>query len=166
VHFDDVRVPAANLIGEPGRTGKRIVAGAFSWTVALIGAACAGTTRAAFEYALDFTRTGKRLGTMPVIEHQNVGFMLAGIKMRLEACRYLTWKACHDFERTGGRAAELAIMTKVCCSEAAVTAIYDCMRVVGIASYWPRHNRSGHAAPGCGHAKIGGRSRRPLSCLS
>jgi nitroalkane oxidase len=129
VHFDGVRVPAANLIGEPGRTGKR-------------------------------------LGTMPVIEHQNVGFMLAGIKMRLEACRYLTWKACHDFERTGGRAAELAIMTKVCCSEAAVTAIYDCMRVVGIASYWPRHNRSGHAAPGCGHAKIGGRSRRPLSCLS
>lgn len=40
-----------------------------------------------------------------------------------------------DFERTGGRAQELAIMTKVCCSEAAVTTIYDCMRVVGIASY-------------------------------
>ncbi len=46
--------------------------------------------RAAFEYALDFTRTEKRLGTVLVIEHQNVGFMLADIKMRLEACRYLT----------------------------------------------------------------------------
>jgi nitroalkane oxidase len=57
------------------------------------------------------------------------------IKMRIEACRYLTWKACHDFERTGGRAEELAIMTKVYCSEAAVDTIYDCMRVVGIASY-------------------------------
>jgi alkylation response protein AidB-like acyl-CoA dehydrogenase len=135
VHFDEVRVPAANLIGEPGKTGKQIVAGAFSWTAALIGAACVGTMRAAFEYALDFTRSEKRLGTVPVIEHQNVGFMLADIKMRLEACRYLTWKACHDFERTGGRAQELAIMTKVYCSEAAVTTIYDCMRVVGIASY-------------------------------
>ena len=41
--------------------------------------------RAAFEYALDFTRTETRLGTVPVIEHQNVGFMLADIKMRLEA---------------------------------------------------------------------------------
>jgi nitroalkane oxidase len=86
VHFDDVRVPAAKLIGEPGKSGKRIVAGAFSWTAALIGAACAGTMRAAFEYALDFTRAEKWLGTVPVIEHQNVGFMFAGIKTRLEAC--------------------------------------------------------------------------------
>jgi hypothetical protein len=61
--------------------------------------------------------------------------MLADIKMRIEACRYPTWKACHDFERSGGRAEELAIMTKVYCSGAAVEAIYDCMRVVGIASY-------------------------------
>jgi len=91
--------------------------------------------RAAFEYALDFARSEKRLGTVPVIEHQNTGFMLADIKMRIEACRYLTWKACHDFERSGGRAEELAIMTKVYCSEAAVDTIYDCMRVVGIASY-------------------------------
>jgi nitroalkane oxidase len=135
VHFDEVRVPAANLIGEPGRQGKRIVAGAFSWTAALIGAACVGTMRAAFEFALDFARSEKRLGTVPIIDHQNVGFMLADIKMRIEACRYLTWKACHDFEHTGGRAQELAIMTKVYCSEAAVATIYDCTRVVGIASY-------------------------------
>jgi alkylation response protein AidB-like acyl-CoA dehydrogenase len=135
VHFDGVRVPASNLIGQPGRQARRIIAEAFSWTAALIGAACVGTMRAAFDYALDFTRNEKRLGTVPVIEHQNVGFMLADIKMRIEACRYLTWKACHDLDRTGGRAQELAIMAKVYCSEAAVTAVYDCMRVVGAASY-------------------------------
>ncbi len=135
VHFDHVRVPASNLIGQPGLQGKRIFAEAFSWTAALIGAACVGTMRAAFDYALDFARTERRLGTVPVIEHQNVGFTLADIKMRIEACRYLTWKACHDFDRTGGRAQELAIMTKVHCSEAAVAAVYDCMRVVGVASY-------------------------------
>lgn len=135
VHFDEVRVPADNLIGSPGEHGKRIVSGAFSWTAALIGAACVGTMRAAFEYALDFARTEKRLGTAPVIDHQNVGFMLADIKMRIEACRYLTWKACHDFDATQGRAEELPIMTKVFASEAAVTTVYDCMRVVGIASY-------------------------------
>jgi nitroalkane oxidase len=135
MHFDRVRVPAGNLIGQPGRQARRIVAEAFSWTAALIGAACVGTIRAAFDYALDFTRNEKRLGTVPVIEHQSVGFMLADIKMRIEACRYLTWKACHDLDRTGGRAQELAIMAKVYCSEAAVTAVYDCMRVVGAASY-------------------------------
>lgn len=135
VHFDGVRVPADNLIGQPGEQGKRIVSGAFSWTAALIGSACVGTMRAAFEYALDFARTEKRLGTVPLIEHQNVGFMLADIKMRIEACRYLTWKACHDFDRTGGLAEELPIMTKIFCSETAVSTVYDCMRVVGIASY-------------------------------
>src|SRR4029078_12576815 len=61
VHFDQVRVPADNLLGEPGAQGKRVAAGAFSWTAALIGAACVGTMRAAFEYALDFARTEKTL---------------------------------------------------------------------------------------------------------
>jgi nitroalkane oxidase len=135
VHFDEVRVPAENLIGQPGRHGLQIVSTAFSWTAALIGAACVGTMRAGFEYALDFARSEKRLGTVPVIEHQNVGFALADIKMRIEACRYLTWKACHDFDRTHGLAEELPIMTKVYCSETAVSTVYDCMRVVGIASY-------------------------------
>jgi len=133
--FAHVRGPAANLIGQPGRQTRRIIDEAFSWTAALIGAACVGAMRAAFDYALDFTRNEKRLGTVPVIEHQNVGFMLADIKMRIEACRYLTWKACHNLDRTEGRAQELAIMTKVYCSEAAVSAVYDCMRVVGVASY-------------------------------
>jgi alkylation response protein AidB-like acyl-CoA dehydrogenase len=135
IHFDHVRVPASYLIGEPGLPAKKIFSEAFSWTAALIGAACVGTMRAAFDYALDFARNEKRLGTAPVIEHQNVGFMLADVKMRIEACRYLTWKACHDFDSTGGRAQELAIMSKVYCSETATTAIYDCMRLVGIASY-------------------------------
>jgi alkylation response protein AidB-like acyl-CoA dehydrogenase len=135
IHFDHVRVPASYLIGQPGTQAKNIITEAFSWTAALIGAASVGAMRAAFEYALDFARSEKRLGTVPVIEHQNFGFMLADVKMRIEACRYLTWKACHDFEQTGGRAQELAIMSKVYCSETATTAVYDCMRLVGISSY-------------------------------
>jgi nitroalkane oxidase len=135
IRFDRVRVPAANLIGQPGPLGRRIFDEAFSWSAALIAAACVGAMRAAFEYALDFARHEKRLGTVPVIEHQNVGFMLADIKMRIEACRYLAWKACHDFEHTGGRAQELAITAKVYCSEAATSVVYDAMRLVGAASY-------------------------------
>jgi nitroalkane oxidase len=135
IHFDHVRVPAKNLIGEPGLMAKQIFIEAFSWTGALIGAASVGTMRAAFGHALDFARTEKRLGTVPVIDHQNVGFMLADVKMRIEACRYLTWKACHEMDRTDGRSQELAIMAKVFCSEAATSAVWDCMRLVGIASY-------------------------------
>jgi alkylation response protein AidB-like acyl-CoA dehydrogenase len=135
VNFQDVRVPVDNLIGRPGVDGKKIVSGAFSWTAALIGAACVGVMRAAFEHALGFAREERRLGAVPVIQHQNVGFKLADIKMRLEAARYLTWKACHDFEQSKGRSEELAIMTKVYCSELAVQTVYDAMRVVGVESY-------------------------------
>jgi alkylation response protein AidB-like acyl-CoA dehydrogenase len=134
VHFEDVRVPANHLIGRPGQ-GLQIVSGAFSWTAALIGAACVGVMRAAFEYALDFTKSERRLGRGPIIEHQNVGSMLADIKMRIEAARYLTWKSCHYLEQTGGRGEELAIMTKVYCSELAVQVVYDTMRLVGVESY-------------------------------
>jgi alkylation response protein AidB-like acyl-CoA dehydrogenase len=135
IGFDNVRVPATNLIGGIGVAAKEVFIEAFSWTGALIGAASVGTMRAAFDEALDFARTEKRLGTVPVIDHQNVGFMLSDVKMRIEACRYLTWKACHDFDQSNGRAQELAIMAKVFCSEAATSAVWDCMRLVGIASY-------------------------------
>ena len=135
INFENVRVPADNLIGTVGAGAKKLITGAFSWTAALIGAACVGVMRAAFEHALDFARRERRQGPVPVIEHQSVGYMLADIKMRVEEARYLTWKACHYLESTGGKGQELAIMTKVRCSELAVQTVYDAMRVVGVESY-------------------------------
>ncbi|WP_042268890.1 acyl-CoA dehydrogenase family protein [Paraburkholderia heleia] len=134
IHFNNVRVPASNIIGQPG-DGIGVVEDAFSWTAALIGAACVGVMRAAFDVALKFARTDNRSGPVPVIEYQNVGFMLADIKMRIEASRYLTWKACHQLDLTDRRSRELAIMTKVYCSELCVQAVYDTMRVVGVDAY-------------------------------
>lgn len=134
IHFDEVRVPASNIIGKPG-DGSRILETAFSWTAALIGAACTGVMRTAFDTAFHFAKTDKRSGVVPVIEYQNVGYMLADIKMKIEASRYLTWKACHQFDLTEKQNQELAIMTKIYCSELCVQAVYDAMRVVGIDSY-------------------------------
>ena len=136
VHFTDVEVPADNLIGRPGQ-GREIVSRAFSWTAGIIGAACVGVMRAAFDYAYDFCRREHRLGRVPVIEHQNVGFMLAEARMRIEAARYLAWKACHYSDTTGNRGEELAIMAKIYCSELCVQTVYDLMRVVGVESYTP-----------------------------
>jgi alkylation response protein AidB-like acyl-CoA dehydrogenase len=63
--------------------------------------------------------------------------MLADARMKIETSRYLTWKACHYFDTTGGQGEELAIMAKVYCSEACVQTVYDLMRVVGVESYTP-----------------------------
>jgi alkylation response protein AidB-like acyl-CoA dehydrogenase len=134
IHFTNVRVPAGNILGKPG-DGTKICQHAFTWTAALIGAACTGVMRAAFDEALRFARNDKRSGNVPVIEHQNAGYMLADLKMRIEAARYLTWKACHQLDVTDRRSDELAIMTKVYASELCVQVVYDAMRLVGVDSY-------------------------------
>lgn len=142
VIFEDVRVPRENLIGAEG-DGIPIITRAFGWTAALIGAACVGVMRAAFEYVLDFARSERRLGSEPIINHQIVGYTLADIKMRIEACRYLTWRACAYLD-AHGEGQEIAIMTKVYCSEQAVQAVYDAMRVMGIESYVKDHPLERH----------------------
>jgi alkylation response protein AidB-like acyl-CoA dehydrogenase len=134
IHFNEVRVPVGNILGKPG-DGAKICEYAFSWTAALIGAACTGVMRAAFDVAYAFAKSDKRSGAVPVIEYQNVGYMLADLKMRLEAARYLTWKACHQLDITERRSDELAIMTKVHTSELCVQVVYDAMRLVGVDSY-------------------------------
>ncbi|MBA4285280.1 MAG: acyl-CoA dehydrogenase [Xanthomonadaceae bacterium] len=134
IHFNNVRVPVGNILGKPG-DGAAICQHAFSWTAALIGAACTGVMRAAFDVAFKFAKTDKRSGTVPVIEHQNAGYMLADLKMRIEAARYLTWKACHQLDITDRASDELAIITKVYASELCVQVVYDAMRLVGVDSY-------------------------------
>jgi nitroalkane oxidase len=138
VVFENVRVPVANLLGSEG-DGIPIIVGAFNWTAALIGAACVGTARTAFDYALEFAKSGKRLGSVPIIYHQAVGYALADIKMRIEACRYLTWRACAYLDSHADGRAEVANIAKVYCSEQAVKCVYDAMQIVGVESYTKDH---------------------------
>ena len=134
LEFKDVRVPVENMIGVPG-DGARIAPAVFSRTAALIGAACTGVMRAAFDHAYEFSKKDRRLGSVPVLEHQNVGYMLADIKARVEASRYLAWKACHYLDATDREGEELAIIAKIHCSELCVQTVYDAMRLVGVDSY-------------------------------
>lgn len=130
IHFDDVRVPAVNMIGTPG-DGAELITRAFAGTAAIVGAICVGVMRAAFDCALSFARAG----STPMVEHQGIGYLLADIKTRIEAVRSLTWRACDAVERSGGRDFELAAASKVFASETAVEAVWDCMRVVGADAY-------------------------------
>ncbi|MDQ1102933.1 alkylation response protein AidB-like acyl-CoA dehydrogenase [Nocardioides zeae] len=138
VEFRDVRVPLDNMIGTPGEEGMALVKGAFSWTCSSIAAACVGRMRAAFDIAYEFLRTETRGAPVPVIEHQNAGYMLADIKTRIEAGRYLAWKAADQFDKTGGLDRELSNMSKIYNSELSVQVVYDAMRLVGVDAYGDR----------------------------
>jgi len=132
--FTDVRVPKGNVIGAAGG-GKALIEGSFTGTAALVGAFGVAMMRAAFDIAWRFARTEHRGGPCPIIDHQAVGYALADAKTKLEAARYLVWKACHALDTAHPYAMELAVQAKIFGSETAVSVITDLMRVVGIESY-------------------------------
>jgi alkylation response protein AidB-like acyl-CoA dehydrogenase len=132
--LDDVRVPKDNVIGQAG-AGKALVEGSFTATAALVGVFGVAMMRAAFDYAWRFACTENRGGAVPIIDHQAVGYALADAKTRIEAARYLSWKACHALDTQSPHALELAVQAKIFGSETAVSVITELMRVVGIESY-------------------------------
>ncbi|MFC0452795.1 acyl-CoA dehydrogenase family protein [Rhodococcus jostii] len=133
-HFDNVRVPRENILGEVG-SGNELVEASFAGTAALVGVFGVGLMRAAFDFALHFAKTERRAGLVPIIEHQAVGYALADAKIAIEAARYLSWKACQALDLQLPSALELAVQAKIYGSETAVKVITDLMRIVGIDSY-------------------------------
>lgn len=134
VRYENVRIPKENILGNVG-DGIMIAETAFTATAGLVGAMAVGVARKAFEIALQFARTNTRGGDVPIIQHQNVATILSDMKAKIEAARYLTWKACWNFDRSMGRSQELSIMNKVFSSELMIGVITDAMRVVGVEAY-------------------------------
>ncbi len=132
--FEGVSVPGDNVLGSVGG-GLALTAACFTGAAALVGIFAVGLMQAAFEFTLDFARSEKRGGIHPIIEHQAVGYALADAKTKIEAARYLSWRACHAVDTQNPAADELAIQAKIYGSETAVSVITDLMRVVGIDSY-------------------------------
>jgi butyryl-CoA dehydrogenase len=132
--FENVTVPVGHLIGERGG-GLALSSASFTGTAALVGIFGVALMRAAFDFALHFARTERRGGIHPIVEHQAVGYALADAKMKIEAARYLSWRACRAVDTQDPAADELAIQAKIYGSETAVGVITDLMRVVGIDSY-------------------------------
>src|SRR5689334_391369 len=131
VSFRAVRTSRRNLIGQEG-AGLRLVSESFADASALVGVMGVALMRAAFDHALQFAKSERRGGAVPIIDHQAVGYELVNAKVRMEACRSLTWRACRGIDEGSGAAAELANCAKIFASETAVSVITDLTRVVGV----------------------------------
>ncbi|KAI1098794.1 acyl-CoA dehydrogenase NM domain-like protein [Jackrogersella minutella] len=137
IKYSNVRVPAKNVLCPPGEAAA-VVSGSFDITAVLVGAMSVGIMRAAFDAALAFAKRDDRRGKVPLLERQAVADLLSSIKMQTEACRALTWKAAHAMENGPGdynARRELALATKIYCSDTAVKAVTEAINVVGITAY-------------------------------
>ena len=128
--FHNCRVPAENAFAIGN--GDLAISKAFTWSGPVAGIAATAVGRSAYEYALDWSKTYTAGGDKPIIYHQAVGYMLADAAMRIEACRYLSWKAAHYLDMYDAEGHAFGAMSKVFCSETMFETVYKCMQVMGI----------------------------------
>jgi citronellyl-CoA dehydrogenase len=110
LYFEDVRVPARNIIGEPG---KGFVYQMMQFQEERLYAAlksAVGCERM-IESTIAYTRQRKAFGTA-ILDNQVVHFRLAELATEAEALRALTWKAI-DIHVGGGDCTKLASMAKL-----------------------------------------------------
>jgi acyl-CoA dehydrogenase len=96
LHFDDVRVPAANLIGEEN-AGFRIIMHNFNAERLGMAAAAVGFAQACLEDALGWARERKTFGRY-LIEHQAVRHKLIEMQTRIHAARALVYDTAWKLE--------------------------------------------------------------------
>ncbi|MGH9097895.1 MAG: acyl-CoA dehydrogenase family protein, partial [Acidimicrobiales bacterium] len=126
--YTDHRVPAANLIGEPGR-GLAQILGVLEVGRINIAARAVGVARAAFDASLAYAQQRTTFGK-PIAEHQAIQTKLADMATRQEAARLLTENAARRKD-AGLRCDVEAGMAKLFASETAFELATEAMRIHG-----------------------------------
>ncbi len=126
--YADHRIPAANLIGEPGR-GLPQILGVLEVGRINIAARAVGVARAAFDAALAYAQQRETMGKI-IGEHQAIQLKLADMATRLEAARLLTRNAA-ERRQQGLRCDVEAGMAKLFASETALELSMEAMRIHG-----------------------------------
>jgi alkylation response protein AidB-like acyl-CoA dehydrogenase len=149
------------MLGKVGE-GAQIVERTFGTSAAIVGAMSVGIMRHAFEAALAFAKTDARGGSKAIIEHQSVADHLIDAKCTIEAARTLTWKAMavlesEDEEVRWEQRLEIALESKIWCSEQAPRVVLGCMGVVGMYACLPFlfDPLFLHWSSGCGFREVG-----------
>ncbi len=96
VLFRDCRVPESNMVGQLNG-GFKIVMDALNEGRVVTAATALGLAEAAFEDALAYSRQRESMG-VPIAEHQMVQYMLAEMKVRVEAMRLLIYEAARKVD--------------------------------------------------------------------
>ncbi|MHA2247751.1 MAG: acyl-CoA dehydrogenase family protein [Candidatus Hodarchaeales archaeon] len=97
VRFDEVTIPKENILGEPGK-GFPIAMQTFAHTRPTIGAFACGMARACMEYAIAYAKRREAFENK-IANFQAVQFMIAEMKMNVDAARLLTWKAAWEADQ-------------------------------------------------------------------
>ena len=116
VHFQDVKIPAENMIGEPGK-GLRVCLNVLDYGRLGVAAGALGMAEQAFSEAVDYAQNRVQFGKT-IASFQATQFKFADMRVEIDASRYLLYHAlakCCE----GGRFSTEAAMAKLKASEVA-----------------------------------------------
>lgn len=128
VFFDNMRIPAANLLGEEGKGFRYILSGMNAERV-LIAAECVGDakwfTRKSVDYASDRNVFGRAIG-----KNQGISFPIARAYAQMRAAELMVHEAARLYEAGLPNGAE-ANMAKMLAADASVEAGNVCIQTHG-----------------------------------
>jgi len=128
VRFDELRVPAADILGEAGQGFRyaqvRLAPARLTHCMRWLGSA-----KRAQDVALGYASKREAFGR-PIAEHEGVGFMLADNEMDIRTSRLTIWHTAWLLDQ-GERAGVDSSIAKVVCSEAIWRTVDRCVQVLG-----------------------------------
>ena len=128
LHFDDCRVPAAQMLGEEG-CGFEL---ANTWLFATritIAAMCVGRARRVMDLAAEWCATRKQFGRT-IGKFQGTSFKLADMATEIDAADYLTLAAAWKLDQGKGAEREIA-MAKLYASEMLARVTDNAIQIFG-----------------------------------
>lgn len=128
VIFEDVRVPAKDLLGKEGK-GFNIAMQTLDRTRMSIGAAAVGVARRGLEESIEYAKIRKQFGK-PIGQHQAIGFMLADMATKVEAARCLVLLAASEID-AGRVESKYGAMCKLYAGDIANEVAIDAVQIHG-----------------------------------
>ncbi len=126
--FDDMPVPAANLIGEEGKGFRYILSGMNAERI-LIAAECVGDAKWFTATAIAYARERSVFGR-PIGQNQGVQFPIATAYAQMRAAELMLREAVRLYE-AGGNPGEEANLAKMLCADASWAAAEACLQTHG-----------------------------------
>jgi alkylation response protein AidB-like acyl-CoA dehydrogenase len=129
--FDELRLPAANLLGAEGE-GFKIAMRILDRSRPGVAAQALGIAQGATDYALEYAKTRETMGK-PIAQHQLIQAKLADMETETESARGLLYRfgqmvdeGVHDSELTKASA-----MAKLKCADVAMAVSTDAVQILG-----------------------------------
>jgi alkylation response protein AidB-like acyl-CoA dehydrogenase len=129
--FDDMHIPAANLLGAEGE-GFKIAMRILDRSRPGVAAQALGIAQGATDYALEYAKTRETMGK-PIAQHQLIQAKLADMETETEAARGLLYRFGQMVDE-GADDAELtkaSAMAKLKCGDVAMAVSIEAVQILG-----------------------------------